>query len=120
MPVQDKIGVSRDVEKLDDPILEKLTMGLFNYPLLQAADILVHRATHVPVGSDQTQHLEFARHCARSFNHSYGEILVRPQMILCQLSRPTCCKRLRCADCNSTRKARQVTHTASAQDVQVA
>jgi len=40
--------------------------------VLQAADILLHRATHVPVGDDQRQHLEFARECATNFNHAYG------------------------------------------------
>lgn len=49
-----------------------LKLGLFSYPVLQAADILVHRATHVPVGEDQRQHLEFARECAAGFNHTYG------------------------------------------------
>jgi tryptophanyl-tRNA synthetase len=49
-----------------------LKLGLFSYPVLQAADILVHRATHVPVGEDQRQHLEFARECASGFNHTYG------------------------------------------------
>ena len=49
---------------------------------LQAADILVHRATHVPVGHDQAQHLEFARKCARTFNHRYGTIFHLPETIL--------------------------------------
>lgn len=50
----------------------KLKLGLFSYPVLQAADILLHQATHVPVGADQAQHLEFARECATNFNHHYG------------------------------------------------
>ncbi|EOD46490.1 Tryptophanyl-tRNA synthetase [Neofusicoccum parvum] len=59
-------------------------LGLFSYPVLQAADILVHRATHVPVGEDQAQHLEFARQCAGSFNHSVGQrpVLLPPDTIL--------------------------------------
>lgn len=58
-------------------------LGLFSYPVLQAADILVHRATHVPVGEDQAQHLEFARECAGSFNHAIGRtVLVPPDTIL--------------------------------------
>ncbi|KAK0710908.1 hypothetical protein B0H67DRAFT_539899 [Lasiosphaeris hirsuta] len=57
--------------------------GLFSYPILQAADILVHRATHVPVGEDQRQHLEFARECVTNFNHAYGvSHLVAPSTIL--------------------------------------
>lgn len=60
-----------------------LKLGLFSYPVLQAADILVHRATHVPVGEDQRQHLEFARECAAGFNHTYGAgVLVPPETIV--------------------------------------
>ncbi|KAI9859378.1 MAG: Tryptophan--tRNA ligase, mitochondrial [Trichoglossum hirsutum] len=59
-----------------------LKLGLFSYPVLQAADILVHRATHVPVGEDQKQHLEFTREIASSFNHIYGSILPLPTTIL--------------------------------------
>lgn len=50
-----------------------LKLGLFSYPVLQAADILIHRATHVPVGEDQSQHLELTRNIAGSFNHAYGK-----------------------------------------------
>lgn len=46
--------------------------GLFTYPVLMAADILVYKATHVPVGEDQKQHLELAREIAGSFNHRFG------------------------------------------------
>ncbi|GAO20075.1 uncharacterized protein UV8b_03793 [Ustilaginoidea virens] len=59
----------------------RLKLGLLSYPVLQAADVLVHRATHVPVGHDQRQHLEFARECATNFNHAYGAHLVRPHTI---------------------------------------
>lgn len=49
------------------------SLGLFSYPVLQAADILLYRATHVPVGQDQLQHIELARDIAKSFNHAvYG------------------------------------------------
>ncbi|KAK8100551.1 tryptophanyl-tRNA synthetase [Apiospora kogelbergensis] len=66
----------------DETIENKLKMGLFGYPVLQAADILIHRATHVPVGDDQKQHLEFARQCARSFNSTYpGGDMVSPETI---------------------------------------
>jgi len=60
----------------------ELELGLYSYPVLQAADVLVHRATHVPVGHDQAQHLEFARKCARTFNHRYGTIFQLPETIL--------------------------------------
>ncbi|KAI1213411.1 tryptophanyl-tRNA synthetase [Annulohypoxylon truncatum] len=58
-----------------------LKLGLFSYPVLQAADVLVHRATHVPVGEDQRQHLEFARECATNFNHTFANILVPPETV---------------------------------------
>ena len=62
---------------------ERLKLGLFSYPVLQAADVLVHRATHVPVGHDQAQHLEFAREMAASFNHIYGnDVLVEPATLI--------------------------------------
>ena len=51
---------------------ENATVGLFAYPTLMAADILAYRATHVPVGEDQKQHLELTRDIAQSFNMSYG------------------------------------------------
>ena len=59
-----------------------ITMGLFSYPILMAADILMFRATHVPVGRDQTQHLEMARDIAQRFNHHYGDLLVMPQAVV--------------------------------------
>ena len=51
---------------------EKASVGLFTYPVLMAADILVYRATHVPVGDDQKQHLELARDIATKFNNDFG------------------------------------------------
>ena len=51
---------------------EQAMLGLFSYPVLMAADILVYKATHVPVGEDQKQHLELTREIAGSFNHRYG------------------------------------------------
>ncbi len=50
-------------------------LGLFSYPVLMAADILLYKATHVPVGEDQKQHLELAREIANSFNHTYKKKL---------------------------------------------
>jgi len=49
------------------------TYGFLGYPLLQSADILIYRATRVPVGEDQTPHIEFTREIARRFNHIYGK-----------------------------------------------
>jgi tryptophanyl-tRNA synthetase len=51
---------------------ENASVGLYSYPTLMAADILVYRATHVPVGEDQKQHLEFARDIAQKFNNDFG------------------------------------------------
>src|SRR6185503_12383981 len=52
--------------------------GLLTYPVLQTADILLHRASLVPVGKDQEQHLEMARNFANRFNHRYGEVFPEP------------------------------------------
>lgn len=67
-----------------DKVSQGLTanMGLFSYPLLMAADILLYKATHVPVGQDQVQHLEITRDVAGSFNANYGDILVKPEVML--------------------------------------
>ena len=51
---------------------EGASIGLYAYPVLQAADILAYRATHVPVGADQKQHIELARDIAQKFNQDYG------------------------------------------------
>ena len=51
---------------------ENVSLGLFGYPALMAADILIYHATHVPVGDDQKQHLELTRDIAAKFNHDYG------------------------------------------------
>jgi tryptophanyl-tRNA synthetase len=53
--------------------------GLFNYPILQAADVLAYRANEVPVGDDQRQHVELMREIARRFNERFGETLVVPE-----------------------------------------
>ena len=56
------------------------SVGLYTYPVLMAADILAYRATHVPVGDDQKQHLELARDIAIKFNATYGEGLLVPPL----------------------------------------
>ncbi|WP_332827913.1 tryptophan--tRNA ligase [Ramlibacter sp.] len=56
-----------------------VTAGLFMYPVLMAADILMFKAHKIPVGRDQVQHIEMARDMAQSFNHLYGEHLVLPE-----------------------------------------
>ncbi|WP_126426813.1 tryptophan--tRNA ligase [Brevibacillus marinus] len=54
-------------------------VGLFTYPVLMAADILLYDTTHVPVGEDQKQHIELTRDIAERFNHRYGEVFVIPE-----------------------------------------
>lgn len=53
--------------------LKDVPLGLFVYPVLQAADILLYKSTHVPVGEDQIQHLQLTHHLGRLFNHRFGE-----------------------------------------------
>ncbi|KAI9040872.1 tryptophan--tRNA ligase MSW1 [Aspergillus affinis] len=77
-----KLDLPEDISLEDSAARAKLRLGLFSYPVLQAADILVHRATHVPVGEDQRQHLEFSRYTANSFNHLYGNIFPAPEAII--------------------------------------
>ncbi len=58
---------------------ELISAGLFFYPVLMAADVLAHRATEVPVGDDQRQHIELMRDVAERFNARFGELLVVPE-----------------------------------------
>jgi tryptophanyl-tRNA synthetase len=57
---------------------DNVNAGLLTYPVLQAADIILHRATWVPVGKDQEQHLEMARNYVKRFNHRYGDVFPEP------------------------------------------
>ncbi|MDB5176409.1 MAG: tryptophanyl-tRNA synthetase, tryptophanyl-tRNA synthetase [Candidatus Saccharibacteria bacterium] len=57
---------------------ERVSIGLLNYPVLQAADILLYGATYVPVGDDQRQHLEYARHIGERINSRFDDILTVP------------------------------------------
>ena len=66
----------------NDDIDKGITMGLFSYPVLMAADILMFDSTHVPVGSDQIQHLEMTRDIAARFNHLYKPIFTLPEPII--------------------------------------
>ena len=66
----------------NDDIDKGITMGLFSYPVLMAADILMFDSTHVPVGSDQIQHLEMTRDIASRFNHLYEPIFTLPEPII--------------------------------------
>ena len=59
-----------------------VSVGLFDYPVLMAADILLYGTTHVPVGDDQKQHVELARDLAERFNSKYGETFVLPEPVI--------------------------------------
>ena len=64
-----------------------VNVGLFDYPVLMAADILLYQTAFVPVGDDQLQHIEFARMIARKFNSKFGKTFVEPKAILTQTPR---------------------------------
>ena len=60
----------------------KPSVGLFTYPILMAADILAYDSNLVPVGKDQVQHVEMAQDMAGYFNHAFGDVFVRPEMLI--------------------------------------
>lgn len=64
--------------KLDQ---DRISVGLFNYPVLMAADILLYGASYVPVGDDQSQHLEFARDISERMNNQFGELFTVPKAV---------------------------------------
>ena len=74
-----ELNGAKDVDK-------GITMGLFNYPILMAADILMFSADIVPVGQDQKQHIEMTRDIALRFNHHYGDLLTPPEAIISKLT----------------------------------
>ncbi len=76
-----KALVEKSVELGDDPDA-LVNMGLYNYPILMAADILLFNSKYVPVGADQKQHVEMARDMAKAFNKRYGNTLVVPQEMI--------------------------------------
>ncbi|MEN6520546.1 MAG: tryptophan--tRNA ligase [Armatimonadota bacterium] len=66
-------------DKLDNLQIESASYGLLGYPVLMASDILVYKATVVPVGKDQLPHLELTREICRRFNHIYGDVFPEPE-----------------------------------------
>ena len=76
-----KAAVAINDEAKQDPDYG-INMGLFSYPVLMAADILMFNAHKVPVGKDQIQHVEMARDIAQKFNHIYGESFVLPEAVI--------------------------------------
>ena len=77
-----KAAVTENEEAGDRDPDKGITMGLFGYPVLMTADILMFRATKVPVGRDQKQHVEMARDIAQRFNHIYGDTFALPEAVI--------------------------------------
>jgi tryptophanyl-tRNA synthetase len=71
----------RFVEIYESKLAQSTTVGLFNYPVLMAADILLYNTKYVPVGDDQTQHLEFARDIAERINNRFGDVFTIPEAV---------------------------------------
>ena len=77
-----KAAVQANVDGGSNDPDKGITMALYSYPILMAADILMFKATKVPVGRDQKQHVEMARDVAQRFNHHYGDVLVLPDPVI--------------------------------------
>ena len=78
-----KAAVAANEAAADDPD-QGITMGLYCYPILMAADILMFNAHEVPVGHDQKQHVEMTRDVAARFNHHFGETFVLPEAVIAE------------------------------------
>ena len=76
-----KAAVQANEEAGEDPDFG-VTMGLFSYPVLMAADILMFNAQKIPVGRDQIQHVEMARDIAQRFNHNFAEVFTLPEAVV--------------------------------------
>ncbi|MFT6286329.1 MAG: tryptophanyl-tRNA synthetase [Alcanivorax sp.] len=76
-----KAAVQANEEAGEDPDYG-ITMGLFSYPVLMAADILMFNAHQIPVGKDQIQHVEMARDIAQRFNHNFAELFTLPEALI--------------------------------------
>jgi tryptophanyl-tRNA synthetase len=76
-----KAAVQANEEAGEDPDFG-ITMGLFSYPVLMAADILMFNAEKIPVGRDQIQHVEMARDIAQRFNHNFAEVFTLPEAVV--------------------------------------
>ena len=77
-----KAAVQENIDNEDADPDKGITMGLFSYPILMSADILMFNAHKVPVGKDQIQHLEMCRDIAARFNHIFGETFVLPEVVV--------------------------------------
>jgi len=79
--VRDDDPMKTASEDMDSYADSRVTAGLFNYPVLMASDILLYGAKYVPVGDDQTQHLEFTRDIAERMNKQFGSLFVVPEAV---------------------------------------
>jgi tryptophanyl-tRNA synthetase len=77
-----KAAVAENEQTGENDADKGVTMGLFGYPVLMAADILLFNVNKVPVGKDQVQHIEMARDMAARFNHIYGEHFILPEAVV--------------------------------------
>jgi len=77
-----KAAVQANVESDNKDPDKGITMALYSYPILMAADILMFKSSKVPVGQDQKQHVEMARDIAQRFNHHYGDTFVLPEAVI--------------------------------------
>ena len=77
-----KACVDENQRQLNSDLDQGISMGLYSYPILMAADILMFNAHHIPVGKDQIQHIEMCRDIAMRFNHTYGEHFVLPEAMV--------------------------------------
>ena len=77
-----KAAVQANTESGNKDPDKGISMALYSYPILMAADILMFKSTKVPVGQDQKQHVEMARDVAQRFNHHYGETFVLPEAVI--------------------------------------
>jgi tryptophanyl-tRNA synthetase len=80
VPRLERVPSLKDMAKAAE--LNSMPFGLLGYPVLQAADILLPRATHVPVGKDNESHLEVTREIAQRFNFQYGEVFPIPELVV--------------------------------------
>ncbi len=80
-PYTDALRKTRQFYRENDDKKASVSVGLFNYPVLMASDILLYGAQYVPVGDDQTQHLEFARDIAERMNKKFGDVLNIPEPV---------------------------------------
>jgi len=86
LPWLERVPTFKEMQR-ENPDKELNTYGFLGYPMLQAADILIYKADVVPVGEDQTYHLEFSREVARRFNRLYGKTFPEPQTLLSEVPR---------------------------------